>query len=377
MSGLAQELQLGIALLAFTIAFYALVGREHKTPYITARALSTVYWVLVSLLFLALGRALAELRPPTDATALAAKGTAAMGRGILVLSYLYLLISVFKVANRRAHFRDDIWKNFWIVRQYKAVRRLLKPEKYHYDQVPMAGPLLEALKTSHHLPSDAFSRAIASSETGSIAAALRADTLSQADQVMVDLAERFLANKGCVQYATCARHPSEFLSRLRASWKQSHSSTPWDEVRRQVVAIDAYSPHFGFTDTVHPVRLKEIRDDCLALIRSAPTYAGLHTAASQAFNRIKDFRKEQQGQDFRNPALVIYEAPHALVDLESAEQYRIFVRHVLPSERMWGGMFTVFVEPCISDDSWKLLVSYADFILTSEPTGGRGSKCLT
>jgi hypothetical protein len=33
---------------------------------------------------------------------------------------------------------------------------------------------------------------------------------------------------------------------------------------------------------------------------------------------------------------------------------------------MWGGMLTLFVEPSISDDCWKLLTSYADFVLVYE-----------
>jgi hypothetical protein len=368
-TGLAPEVQIAIALLAFTVAFYGLVGREHKTPYITARALSTVYWILVSLVLLGGARISTALWPGEARAADAADLATLLARAILGTSFLYLVYSVFKVANRRTHFRDDIWKNVSLVRAAKALRRRLRtPAKYQYGVVHMGGPLLDQLKQNEYLRGDSFTRALASSENGSIAAAFRAESLSQADDLLIELAQQFLANKGCVQYATCARHPSEFLHHLKTAWGKTHAATPWSGVRRQVVAIDAYSPHFGFTDTVHPVRLKQIEGDCLALIRSAPTYAGLHTAASQAFNKLMEFT-HQQGQDYRNPALVIYEAPHALVDLESPEQYRIFVRHVIPSERMWGGMFTLFVEPSISDDSWKLLQSYADVVIATKQSG--------
>lgn len=368
MTAATTEVQLGTALLAFTVAFYALVGREHKTPYITARAISTVYWVLLSLFLLTYAHLASEASCETIAI-LGELATLA-ARVILGVAFAYLVVSVFKVANRRTHFRDDILKNLSLVRSAKALKRhLTSPGKYHYNAVKISGPLLADLAKSEHLPAKEFEAAVENSAYAAISAAFRAETIAQADDLMVDLAGRFLANKGWVQYATCARHPSEFLHRLKTYWTSAHPATPWEEIRRRVIAIDAYSPHFGFTDTVHPVRLQQIKNDCLGLIRSGPTYAGLHTAASQAFNKIKEER-ESQGQDYRNPALIIYEAPHALVDLESTEQYRIFVRHVVPSERMWGGMFTLFVEPAISDDSWKLLRSYADF--TIDPGGKSG-----
>lgn len=85
----------------------------------------------------------------------------------------------------------------------------------------------------------------------------------------------------------------------------------------------------------------------------------MHTAASRAFNLIK---KKNKG-DVRKPVLVIYEDTYALTDLESPEQYRIFVRHVLPSERLWDGMFTVFTEVGQSEADWRLLSSYGSMKL--------------
>jgi hypothetical protein len=85
----------------------------------------------------------------------------------------------------------------------------------------------------------------------------------------------------------------------------------------------------------------------------------LHTAASEAFKLIA--KKEKEG--LRKPALVVYEDSFALADLESIEQYRIFVRHVLPSERLWDAMFTVFVETVQPETEWGLVSSYASMML--------------
>ncbi len=74
-------------------------------------------------------------------------------------------------------------------------------------------------------------------------------------------------------------------------------------------------------------------------------------------------------RNYRQPTLVIYEGAYSLVDLESAEQYRIFVRHVLPSERLWDGMFTVFVECGQAEVDWSLLQGYASMKLDLRPVG--------
>ena len=250
MTGLPSEFALGTALLAFTVAFFALVGREHKTPYITARAVSAVFWILFSLLLATYSHVAAELWPNTRADHLGAIASL-LARGVLLCAFAYLTVSVFKVANRRTHFRDDILKNISAVRLAKTIYRSLRePPKYHYGAVKIGGALLSELMRSKYLESARLESAVMLSDNGSISAAFRARSFVEADDLMIDLAERFLANKGWVQYATCARHPSEFLHRLKNHWSTSHSSTPWDEIRRQVIAIDSYSPHFGFTDTV-------------------------------------------------------------------------------------------------------------------------------
>ena len=41
---------------------------------------------------------------------------------------------------------------------------------------------------------------------------------------------------------------------------------------------------------------------------------------------------------------------------------RLFLRHVLTSERMWGGMVTVIIEPETDEASLNLIRAYCDVI---------------
>ena len=93
----------------------------------------------------------------------------------------------------------------------------------------------------------------------------------------------------------------------------------------------------------------------VSCVRSKMTFAGMHSASSRAFNVLK----ERSSQGPRKPTLVIYEDAYALCDLESPEQYRIFVRHVMPSERLWGGMFTIFLESALPEGDWNVLQASA------------------
>ena len=133
---------------------------------------------------------------------------------------------------------------------------------------------------------------------------------------------------------------------------------------RNLIVIDAYSPHFAFIDSIYAKKDRDL--DALGVVRvtSTMTYAGIHSASSKAFNLFK----RSSGDITRKPTLVIYEGTYALTDLESAEQYRIFVRHVVPSEKMWGGMLTVFLEAALNTTDWELLRAYSSVACKIETT---------
>ena len=174
----------------------------------------------------------------------------------------------------------------------------------------------------------------------------------EADRLMADFAIRFLDANCYVQYTTCSRHPIEFLLYLKREWLKQHPEADWKTVKNRVVVVDGYTPHFGFTDTIYTEWSGTALEECLDCIESPATYAGIHTAIANGFNKVK---KESGKPKLRAPVLYMYEGIHALVDLESSEQYRVFVRHVIPSERLWGGMFTLFVDSSVAEDNLSVL----------------------
>jgi hypothetical protein len=140
--------------------------------------------------------------------------------------------------------------------------------------------------------------------------------------------------KETVNYVCTHRPPGELWTALAAIGAQ--------DFRSAFVFIDAYSPNFAFTDDIHRDRLEQLGGKGVKRV-CAKSLAGLHTATNLAFNLIKGIAVQAGTPEERAPMLMIYDHTSVLCDLESIEQFAVFWRHVIPSERAYG-MLTVIIE---------------------------------
>jgi hypothetical protein len=350
-------------LIAFHIGLYTLVGRERKSPYL----INTVFPIFLLCLVVAAVALISALIPPAWAPyTLWASGA------LLVAAFLYSALNVYHVGVRFMYFVDRLrWGDLGFVRRRRLRRSLqnLAPNySHHSNPVPedLKNEILQILK---QYPDKAWDDRDAL-DPKSLAVAIQHQ--GQGNRLLAELAEAFLKRNFTVQYLTASRHPIEFIIFLQSFLAAKGADLKI--YRKNIVVIDAYSPHFAFLDSIYPKKDRELESLDITRIPSRMTYAGMHTASSRAFKTIQKKVKDTD----RNPTLVIYEDSYALSDLESAEQYRIFVRHVMPSERMWDGMFTVFLESAQADADWKLLQAYASMrldlrsapsIVDRKPTG--------
>lgn len=345
------------ALLAFLVGVHTLLGQQRKTPYLINSVFSVFFICLIGALF-----DIAAVLIPQWHDALLKLGVA-----FLLIAAAVTLWRMWTIWIRLTQFVDPgLWSRFrtlFVVRFLKNIfRRLKGGHTYEHDPAHLDEELSKQIESIVRgaspcdktcvSPADEEPQVHDAIEKRSLCMALRHQ--GQANDIVGRIAETFLKNGHCVQYMTASRHPIEFMSHLRTLW--SSSGSDWQAAKDKIVVVDAYTPHFGFTDSIYAVKTTKLRDhfgvECLS---SPPTYAGLHSASRKAFNVVKKKSKDS----VRQPALVVYEDTYALSDIESVEQYRIFVRHVLPSERLWDGMFTVFTETAQPDADWELLSSYA------------------
>lgn len=334
-------------LIAFHIGLLTLAGRERKAPYVV----NLIFWIfLLSLLIAAV--AVAAALVPSDWQGRLLQISGWLFVGALVLSAR----QVYRITARLVYFVDTVSPKQWPgVRQ---IRRALagRQGKSQYQHIPDAIPK-ELVEGIHEIVRSVPGCTSVGNDAHLRSLAITADRHTDANALLVSLAMAFLNRRYAVQYTSASRHPLHFLDHLHSEFAKAE--IPWLEKASLIVAVDAYSSHFAFLDSIYAKKDKEVTQDLnVRLVRSKMTYAGIHTAASEAFQIIRKRTKGDQ-QRYRAPALVIYDGMYALTDLESPEQYRIFVRHVLPSEAMWGAMFTVFVECAQPDADWKVLGSYA------------------
>jgi len=342
--------------MAFHVGLYTLVGRERKAPYV----INSVFGLFALCLFGAALDILAALLPQPWQDRLLWVGAI-----LLLGAFLATVYVVLRLTLRFVLFIDDPHPKHWPgIRHFRAWHRRTRVEpSYSHHTVPLDDAIKQQIV-------DALNKSFPGKwddreELGRRSLAVAVEHQGQGNTLLAQLALIFISRGYSVQYLTASRHPIEFVTFLKEELEQAEQN--WLTQAKQIVVIDSYTPHFGFVDSIYQVRTRQLRELGVECITSGRTYAGMHTASSRAFNTIKRLMK----QDERRPTLVIYEDSYALTDLESPEQYRIFVRHVLPSERMWDGMFTVFLESTQPEGDWKMLQSYASIRLDlrAKPAG--------
>jgi hypothetical protein len=346
------------SVLAFVIAFYALAARERKIPQAANAVFSTAALLLLALLFELVGQLLCMVGWDLQYWPSLVSGS------FLLAALVLFIYQVFRVRSKLAYLRDDSFfpRNYSLFRWIKAFPRRNQPNPYEHN--PPAAPDGLPSEIATIMPEfekelgDAFESATPAAGINlSVAIGLNTGSLNRADDVLVPLAVKFLKRDLPVQLTTCTRHPIEFVMKLKNHWETAEGRRDWSSMAQLVVVVDAFTPHFGFTDSIHAKFSKYLRTQIgVKCVTSRPSYAGVHTAVGKAFNLIKS----EQGKKTRPYTLVIYEGISALADLESREQYRIFLRHVISSERVWGGMLTLLVESFLPPEDDGLLRSYVD-----------------
>lgn len=343
-------------LLAFVLAFYTLAARERKTPYLLESVYSACIWILIAAVLAMLSIALRPVPSILGYTDVSQRiGT--VSAWFLIVAAIRVVLRIISVHNRHIHFRDDnMIGNIQFVRWVKSgLKRLRGKKTYEHHYIPVPSGLRKKIE-------EIFTKYGASAETTSLdpdngpqSVVVVASSLSRVDEFLKELAVAFTEAECWTQYMPFSRHPFEFFNYLE---RQLSKDDLWNKLIGKIVIADAFTPHFGFADTTCEEKTALIKQHNIHVETNRSSYAGAHSASANAFNVIK--AKRGKGGD-RMTALVVYEGAHALVTVESIEQYRLFVQHVIPSERLWGGMLTVFIEvEPVSTSDIQLLRSHAD-----------------
>ena len=199
---------------------------------------------------------------------------------------------VLLLANRDLRLRDDKW---WLVipgvkQWYLWTRRRKHATKAErsYEHQPLApsrkltSAITEAGWQSPEVPGRPSPDAQVGGQPALSAATLTllSPSFHDSDSYVLDLACRFLREGAYLQYTPCGRHPVEFLLKLKATWNQLVGDAPgtaWEEMAKRVVTVDAYTPHFGFYDSIHEVKTTFLQKGTGSSGHSQPPHVRWHT----------------------------------------------------------------------------------------------------
>src|SRR3972149_11214514 len=206
-----------LAFLAFIMAFYGLAARERKTPYIISTIYSTIFLVLLSVIFDLIGRFSRPFYPN------ASEILFRLAKATLILSVFYVAKRIWSIYIMHINFRDDQLWNFPPIKQIRNIRKSRKVPKYEHAPVPINERLVNDIIQSGVMPKEQLQAAIdrnypKSEMKLSISAVCVTPNWSSADRTTLSLISNFLRNDCLVQYTACARHPIDLMLHLKNTW---------------------------------------------------------------------------------------------------------------------------------------------------------------
>lgn len=337
LAGLTELLKMFLTTSALVTALYALYIRDSRLRANSENVLVSLIVFCLSDMFLVTAIFILNISS-SDISVRIARKPAVISVELFVIAFAVLFVSVFlRTYNQIYNLREDkIWKYFGPIRWFK---NLFVPRK-HYETRPEA----------RTIGSDDFKplRALIGGDVqilkdgGSIL--LSGFPLAWAEKLTADLVAERLTAGDTVSYVCANKHPLDV-------WRAIKEQKIEGSKKRNMVFIDAYTPQFAFTDDdIMKTNDEQLKSEGVHLVK-AKGYAGLHTSMARAFNLIKSQDKKVGGA-VRRPELNIYSHTSALALFESVEQFQIFWRHVIPSEKSYK-MVTVLIE---SDKAGKAVL---------------------
>lgn len=156
-----------------------------------------------------------------------------------------------------------------------------------------------------------------------------------------------------VEYVSCTRHPVELFDDIvRAHMRRTQIAgrdAAIEDLKQQgvlsrLLLIDAHTPHFGFDERVYAARTASAEKLGAEIDRSVKSYPGVHTTLAKGYDRMAARLPAEDASGGKRLGIVILDEPSALADVDSISQFKLFIRHVVASERLMGGILTVVYE---------------------------------
>lgn len=377
-SAFFELLRTYLASTAFVGALWAIYLKDTRLRAGSEYVLVSLFFFVVTLIFASIGAVLLVVEVETMKPWAAYFGYLALL--VYVFSLCILITAVFvrsynEVYNLRTnkfykYFKPVRWVRSWFAND-KSYEFSFQEREYEVGKCVLmanlfsdsAGERTTADKERINSEKERIKKGASILITGTV-------TASVIEKVVEWMVKRLDKNE-TASYVVCDRHPYAIWEQLNVNGlEKQRDGVP---LSNSIVLVDVFTPAFGFTDDIHMERDRELDSHGISVVK-AKTFAGLHTAVNKAFNIIKQKDKEQKNKKVRRASVMVYDRTSALCDTESVEQFRVFWRHVIPSERSYG-MITVIIEDALAGDAVnKPLKELVDFVLEYNASDGKFTR---
>ena len=163
-----------------------------------------------------------------------------------------------------------------------------------------------------------------------------------------------------VDLVTTFRSPLDIIHKI----SELYGDNKIPEISKKISIIDCFSPYYAFDDKVLKLDKKNYTKKGLKFYE-ADSFASIHTAANSSWYRFRNELKKIEGNTYRIPHRTIYDTLSSLIRFSSEEQYFLFLRHVINSEKSYG-MISLIIEPSTLNPNIKEeLMCMVDIVIES------------
>lgn len=186
---------------------------------------------------------------------------------------------------------------------------------------------------------------------------LQYDSTFDCVDFIVDYIIETINNEETVDYISTLKQPLEIPQKISGKIADKDLT----KITKKLSIIDCFSPYYAFDDKILKIGKEECKEKGFKFYES-DSFAAIHTATNDSWYRFREQCKAEENS-FRVPHRTIFNTLSSLIRFSSEEQFFLYLRHVLSSEKAYG-MITLLIEPkSLKSDIENELIQLVDVVL--------------
>jgi hypothetical protein len=331
----------GVSVLALVIAFYSMALGTQRIPNFLLSIYKLISYALIYLFAITIFWILLEINKTYSFINIVPEVQFYLKAFMLLVAIIligyFFLIEYHKVFSMRLY--NSPLENFTCL--------IPKKEKNYNDENEYVEKIQIQEFCNHFIPAEEQDNLLELYEkrtSDSLSIYCEIDNRYKLDNYLIEMTCWALKQDFNILYMSCRRHPYEFMDLLKRRVEENKIKR-WENCIKQILLIDAHTNHFGFKEPSYKHKTDKLIREGIHILVASWSYVGIHSAIAHGYEK-----KLRVGNRIGKPSLLLYDSCYALTDIENQKLYKMFMKHVVPSERCMGRNITVFIEQWVPND---------------------------